>query len=122
MRNIAQLDESLLAAEAYDENYQKLGLYLEWGEPQPENVRLQNYPNPFSTGTTIRFEAAEAGRARLEVFHLDGTLVKAIEEFYAEGPHEVAIHSNDLPAPGVYLYKLQLNGKAWVRKMVYSGG
>ena len=117
-----QLDESLLAAEAYDENYQKLGLYLEWGEPPLENARLQNYPNPFSTETTIRFDAAEAGRARLELFRLDGTLVKAVEAFYAEGAHEVAIHSTDLPAPGVYLYKLQLNGQSWVRKMVFSGG
>lgn len=116
-----RLDEGRLAAEAYDESYRKLGLTLDWEAPGPENGLLQNYPNPFTTSTTIRFQAPESGQGRLELFRLDGRPVKAVEAFYSQGMHEVEIHSAELPGPGVYLYKLQLGGQSFVRKMVFGG-
>lgn len=116
------LDDNLLLSEAYDENGQKLGFSLQWAAEQPQDALIQNHPNPFNTQTTIRFEATEAGPARLEVFRIDGALVKAIEAFYPKGPNEVEIRADELPGPGVYLYKLQMGGQYWVRKMVFSGG
>lgn len=115
------LDDGLLAAEAYDENNQKQGLSLEWAPEQPVGALLQNFPNPFRTTTTIRFEAAEAGRGRLELFRLDGTRVKAVEAFYPEGLHELEVQADELPGPGVYLYRLQLGQQSWVRKMMFGG-
>jgi hypothetical protein len=114
------LDDNLLPAEAYDEKYQKLGFSLRWAAQQPENALIQNYPNPFSTRTTIRFEVTEAGPGRLELFRLDGNPVKSIEGFYPKGFNEVEISAAGLPGPGVYLYKLQVGQQHWVQKMVFS--
>lgn len=122
LSGVIHLDESRIAAEAYDESFRKLGLSLEWENLPAEDIRLENYPNPFSTGTTIRFETVESGPARLELFRLDGTLVRAIEGSYPEGVHEVEIRADELPAAGVYFYKLQAGGQALVRKMVFDGG
>lgn len=122
LSDAVHLDESRIAAEAYDENYQKLGLSLEWESlPAEENSNLYNYPNPFSASTTVRFELPENGPARLELFYLDGTLVKAITIAGQEGLNKINIHGEELPAAGVYICRLQAGGQSWVRRMVFSG-
>ncbi|MCB9290107.1 MAG: T9SS type A sorting domain-containing protein [Lewinellaceae bacterium] len=121
LSEVASLDENLLAAEAYDENYQKIGLHLDWEERPARGPGLYNWPNPFHTKTTIRFEAAEAGPGRLELYHLNGALVKSIEGFYTEGVQQIEVSAAELPAPGVYICKLQFGGQSWAQKLVFTG-
>ena len=48
-------------------------------EPLPESYILQqNFPNPFNSGTTIRFSITQNVRVRLELFNILGQRVKTL--------------------------------------------
>lgn len=51
-------------------------------EPQAAIVKktelYDNYPNPFNPTTTIKFDIAETGRVSLEIYSLEGKLVKTL--------------------------------------------
>ncbi len=68
---------------------------------------LQNYPNPFSTSTTISFFLHQSEQVTLKVFDLLGREVTTLlnDELIA-GKHSITIDAKDLPA-GIYLLKLQ---------------
>ncbi|MBK8166966.1 MAG: carboxypeptidase regulatory-like domain-containing protein [bacterium] len=72
-------------------------------------------PNPFNPSTTVRFELARAGHARLRVYDLSGRLVRELaDRAMAAGPQAVAWDGRDgdgQPVPsGVYLVKLSADG------------
>lgn len=69
----------------------------------------QNYPNPFTRNTTITF-GSEGGLVTIQMFDVNGRLVKNIlQQDMDKGRHQVTISRGDLP-PGQYFYKLT-NGK-----------
>lgn len=77
-----------------------------------------NYPNPFNPATTIAFDVAEAGRARLEVFDVTGRAVAVLTDGYrAVGHHSVSFDAASLPS-GVYLYRLTTNSYSSMKKMI----
>lgn len=68
---------------------------------------LQNYPNPFSTTTTISFTLIEPGRARLSIHDLLGRQLSApLDRSMGPGTHEVTLSAEGLP-PGVYMARLR---------------
>lgn len=70
-------------------------------------ARLENYPNPFVSSTTIEFLLPKAGRARLAVFDLLGRQVATlIDSHLLPGRHAVEWRAQSLPA-GVYVCRLQ---------------
>jgi hypothetical protein len=91
--------------------------------PRPGQVaRLelaQNRPNPFRSGTTIRFVLPAAGRVRLRVVDIGGRLVRTLLETEAmeAGEHEVRIDAAGL-SPGLYWYRLETNLGVTARRMV----
>lgn len=90
----------------------------------PENFSLeQNYPNPFSSSTTIQFhvgtQLAECcGHAvSLRVFDIHGREVARLMEGVVEpGEHTVSFKPVGL-ASGVYMYRLHLNGETRTKLM-----
>lgn len=82
----------------------------------PALTRLSGaYPNPFNPSTTVRFELARAGHARLRVYDLSGRLVRElVDAALAAGPQAVAWDGRDgdgQPVPsGVYLLRLSADG------------
>ncbi len=83
----------------------------------------QNSPNPFNPGTTIRFELAEAGTARLEIIDVTGRAVATlIDGFIDAGHHEVHWRGQDddgvTVSSGIYLYRLISAGAEETRKMI----
>jgi len=76
----------------------------------------QNYPNPFSTHTTVDIALAEGGEADLSIYDLAGREVWRRDDNYGAGKHAVEIDA-DLPA-GVYLCQLKVGEEAAVRRMV----
>jgi len=83
----------------------------------------QNAPNPFNPSTTIRFSIAEPGLTTLNIYSVDGQLVKAlVNGSLAAGSHEIAWDGRDeagrLVASGTYIYRLVNGSNVQVRRMV----
>ncbi|OGU42202.1 MAG: hypothetical protein A2X61_02225 [Ignavibacteria bacterium GWB2_35_12] len=79
------------------------------------NFLEQNYPNPASDRTVIRFGNAEKGIVTLKVFDLLGNLRMTIfSEELKQGIYELMIDNNSLEQ-GVYIYSL-MTGKGILSK------
>lgn len=77
----------------------------------------QNHPNPFNLGTRIRYEQAETGPVRLEVYTLEGARVATlVDGLQSAGAHELAFDGTGLPS-GVYYYRLETAGQVSTRAM-----
>ncbi|MBL7979479.1 MAG: T9SS type A sorting domain-containing protein [Bacteroidetes Order II. Incertae sedis bacterium] len=87
-------------------------------EPLPQQFSLApNYPNPFNPETTIRFTLRKSGWVNLQVFDLNGRLVRTLVNQQKEAGHfNVQFMSNDLPS-GTYLYRLKTSEGVLSRKM-----
>jgi poly-gamma-glutamate capsule biosynthesis protein CapA/YwtB (metallophosphatase superfamily) len=73
-------------------------------------------PNPFNPETRLDFSLAEPARIRAEVFNLRGQRVRVLsDENHAIGSHSLTWDGRDdhgrNTASGVYLFRLQANGK-----------
>ncbi len=84
----------------------------------------QNFPNPFNPETTIRYQVAELGDVKIEIFNVLGQRVKTlIDKVTSPGAHSVIWSGrNDLGRPvasGVYIYKMQAADFVKVQKMLF---
>ena len=84
---------------------------------------LKNYPNPFNPITTISFELSQKGKTLVEIFNAKGQKVKTLlnEELDA-GVHKIIWRGldkqNNKVASGVYFYKVSVNNKENINKMI----
>jgi len=100
-------------------------------DPHIENFQIQAYPNPFSSSTTLSFSLPtnEHEFAQIDIYNSKGQVVYTLPtisfpshslgtiglcEIVWDGTNE----QGRQVAPGTYLYKLEYNGNAVVRKMV----
>lgn len=87
----------------------------------PTPILYQNVPNPFSLSSIIRYETGVKHHVRLDVFDLLGrrvaTLVDRVE---APGDYTVRFDNSMRLNPGMYFYRLQINGNVLSRKMVIA--
>ncbi len=71
---------------------------------------IYNYPNPFSTSTTINFRS-EGGHVLIQLFNNQGRLLNTlINKDYDQGSFEVILEGGNY-MPGTYLLHMQ-NGSA----------
>jgi parallel beta-helix repeat protein len=91
-------------------------------------VLLQNYPNPFNPETWIPFKLAENAYVEIRIYDITGKLVRRLDLGYREagsytnrnraaywdGRNELG----ERVASGVYVYRLQVGGKEFIRRMV----
>jgi rhodanese-related sulfurtransferase len=103
---------------------------LEVGPPSPAPddlpavaVALDSYPNPFNPATTVAFTLEEPATVRLEVFDLQGRLVRGLlrGEAREAGSHAAVWNGKDdqgraLPS-GAYLCRLTAGGTELCRRM-----
>jgi photosystem II stability/assembly factor-like uncharacterized protein len=86
------------------------------GDPDPSGntgdlVLHQNYPNPFRSGTRIRFtvpvtSGSRPVHIRIPVFTVFGTEISTIaDQGFLPGDHEITWEGEDLQ-PGIYFYRL----------------
>lgn len=79
---------------------------------------VQNYPNPFNASTNIEFVLSKPGHTTLQVFDVQGRLVKTlVDQQLNPGLHKVHFSANDL-STGVYYYCIKQNGFTDVKKMI----
>ena len=88
------------------------------------NISLKNYPNPFSSITTLVYELPFEGQVTLEIYNLIGNLVTALEnEAQQKGIYSLNFDANTLPS-GIYVARLTLTneGNKVVRniKMIHN--
>ena len=83
----------------------------------PENYVLQqNYPNPFNPTTTISYRIAHPAEVALLVYDTAGRLLATIvDELQQPGEHNVSFSARDF-ASGIYIYRLQVDGRFEVAK------
>jgi len=78
----------------------------------------QNYPNPFSTSTTISYSVPEAKFVSLKVYDIIGNEVASlIYEEQSPGKHEVVFDAGNL-VDGTYFYRLLLDDLVQTKKLV----
>ncbi len=88
-------------------------------EIQPKDFHLeQNYPNPFSSATTIRFTIPHAGYVNVKIYSILGNEVATlISNEMPAGTHETNFSAATLPS-GVYLCRLQADSFTDTRTLV----
>lgn len=87
-------------------------------EELPTEVTLaQNYPNPFNPSTQIRFTLDAERQTSLKVYDVLGREVAVlVDGVRPAGTHRVTFDASTL-AGGVYVYRLQADGKVLSRKL-----
>jgi len=85
----------------------------------PEGVMLsQNYPNPFNPVTQIPFALAQPGNISLELFDINGKLVKKLQSGYLQaGTHSYQLDASALSS-GIYFYRLSTPNVTLSRQLV----
>jgi hypothetical protein len=85
----------------------------------PGNLYLQqNYPNPFTSATTIKFKVTKSGFVSLKVFNEMGRQVSTlVNKKLAPGVYEVVFDGRTMSG-GTYFYKLETEGVVETTKMV----
>ncbi|MDZ7291485.1 MAG: T9SS type A sorting domain-containing protein [candidate division KSB1 bacterium] len=76
------------------------------------------FPNPFNAETCFRFKVPENASVKLQIFNLNGQLVRTLVEGHLpKGVHQQRWNgrSNDghQVASGIYLYRMQIGGKTY---------
>ena len=104
------------------------GVLAESAGAQPQRFDLkQNFPNPFNSGTVIRFilpeEATDPMDAELIIYNLAGQkVITLLQGVLQAGEHEVHWDGQDEQghnlASGVYLYRLQAGKEVETRRLL----
>lgn len=81
-----------------------------------ENTKISNYPNPFNPSTTIEFSVQNNSKIELSILNIKGQEIKQlVRNQLAAGQHSIIWNGDDdynkPVSSGVYLYKLNVNGK-----------
>jgi flagellar hook assembly protein FlgD len=87
----------------------------------------QNCPNPFRSSATIAFTMPADGRARIDVFNVNGRRIRTVLDDMCEaGPNEVTWDGCDPSgaelASGVYFYRLETAAGSETKKMLSDKG
>jgi hypothetical protein len=76
------------------------------------------YPNPFNTSTIIRFDLPAASVVKLDIFNIQGQLVKTLIDGRKESGYHRAIFDASGLASGIYLYQLTAGSEVVSGKVV----
>jgi len=78
----------------------------------------QNYPNPFSDLTSIKYELPRADHVALKIYNIQGQKVKTlVNQFQPHGIYTIEFDAGQLSG-GIYLYELNIGNRvAKIKKM-----
>ncbi len=88
--------------------------------PEPEHVLgfAQNYPNPFSETTTIRYSVPEEMAVRLRVYDVLGReITTLVDEHLRPGIYTADFDGTELPG-GLYVYRIEMAHMTFTRRMM----
>jgi hypothetical protein len=92
-------------------------------DPSAEVSLKQNYPNPFTTSTSICFELQKASSVKLNIFNLRGQKVRTLlNEESQPGVYYPSWDGCDAlgnkAASGIYLYRLSTGSGTFIKRMM----
>jgi S-formylglutathione hydrolase FrmB len=96
------------------------GLYtqIELKSLNNKEIRISNFPNPFTNSTTIQFKLREPGYIELEIWNYCGQLVgKLLEGNISAGKHKILFDVSKLPS-GIYFCHLQIGNETVTKKII----
>ena len=127
LHEVIQLGSDITKAEAYSLGDTRKNIDLDYNssltstttEAIAEGYELyQNTPNPFRNETTVAFDMATAGFAKLSIFDAAGTELYKIEGQFNSGKNSITIGRDDIPVSGVLYYKLETANFQATKKMI----
>ncbi len=78
----------------------------------------QNYPNPFSSNTTIKYSVPEPDNISIKVFDVIGREVfKKVERVTFGGTYEFSLDGNNLKG-GIYYYQFKSTNYQMTKKCI----
>jgi hypothetical protein len=91
--------------------------------PASDIALPQNYPNPFSSSTTIKYNLAADGEVSLSVYNVKGQVVRTFSRDNVKaGEHSLSWDGKDehgrTAASGLYFFRLQSGEKSLTRKLL----
>ncbi|MFB6317172.1 right-handed parallel beta-helix repeat-containing protein [Saccharicrinis sp. FJH54] len=80
----------------------------------------QNYPNPFSNLTFIKYDLPTAGHVKLEVYDINGRMIEQLVNNRQDaGSYAIPFNAEDL-TEGLYFYRISAGTFSAVQKMVLN--
>lgn len=115
----ATMDQILMSSFQIQPVFKKTNNVAETTVSGSDDILGQNYPNPFSSSTTITY-GSEGGATTIQLFDINGRKVKDIlREDTPRGKHQVTIHRDGLQ-PGTYYYRLTNRKNQSTKKLVIT--
>jgi ligand-binding sensor domain-containing protein len=86
--------------------------------PIDYRIILANFPNPYNPETKIYYTIPNSGKVTLEVFNIQGRLMKVlVDKTQNAGTYQVPFSGYNIPS-GIYLYRLTTERSSITKKMV----
>ena len=83
-----------------------------------DEIKINNYPNPFNPQTTIKMILPKDGFVSLKIYNVLGQEVTTlVSDNLTAGSYEYVWNASNL-ASGIYIYRLKANGLAMDKKMI----
>lgn len=118
------IGSNITEAEAYTQNGEIMTVDLAFKSSKKPNteggnfILNQNQPNPFDDETTISFNIPKTTQGKLTFFDATGKILKSVEKPFVQGYNEFKIQRAELPAAGVYYYRIETPTHSATKKMV----
>lgn len=88
------------------------------GQVPYESRLVSSYPNPSASTITLEFELDQPAFAQLEVYNVQGQRITTlVQHTLSSGVHRLQWDAENV-VPGVYYYRMQVNGRVDVGKMI----
>ena len=97
-----------------------LAIDPKYGSTKPYQLE-QNYPNPFSSVTSINYKIASANNVQLKVFDVFGReVVSLVNQYQYPGNYTVSLNPEKLSIPnGIFYYRLSVGSYSETMKMIF---
>jgi hypothetical protein len=95
------------------------GIEEDYSDVTTNSFRLyQNYPNPFSSATTISYSISRTCNVEIQIYNISGQLVETlVNDYKVAGDYEVVWNSKEINS-GIYFYRLNIGNYRATKKLI----
>ncbi|MEO7356168.1 MAG: T9SS type A sorting domain-containing protein [Ignavibacteria bacterium] len=118
-------NNSYWAAQKYDsagnivytiDNFQNENSSFKENINDENEIKMENFPNPFNPSTNIKYKLNNSGLVTIKVYNLLGQeITTLVNEFKNSGQH-ITLFNGSNSSSGIYYYTIYLNGVAKLTK------